>query len=627
MPLLSVIIPVYNAAAHLSKCLKSIIDQQFNDLEVLIVNDGSTDDSPQLIAGYAKQYPFIKLINQSNKGAAAARNQGIKNATGRYISFIDADDEIASGLYKKFAENIIGGDIDIFMFNGSFFRQGKTVIPFFSQNFFKPDVTENDTVTYKNINNFFYGNQSVCNKIYRTDFLRQNRFLMKEGSIFEDTLFNFTTLIKAEKIRFTYQSYYHYFNDTGDSVTHRIGKNALCLFDILEDMEKAAENIGQKDFFAYALFQLAYEKIIETLSLTQEDIRPKLFQRAKTFLTCQIKKLNPQIYQFLRNINFCFCLLHYTYEQFCDTLLLSRSDFKFSSKSFENPRFSLIVPMYNVERFIPLCLKSLINQSYENFEIICVDDGSPDHCKDLIKEYGKHDRRIKLIEQTNKGLGGARNTGVRAARGEYILFVDSDDWLSLNTLSAINDTIIKNPTDLGIISYNEFVDMTMQMIIPPTDKLFEKSDTETTEDRKRLLHFLPVAWTKYYKRTFFIDQNLFFTENVCFEDFYIHVKALICAQSIAFCPNALYYYRIRENSIMQSAYSEKKIDDLMTAFKDTLCWLKKTEFDETYRSTLAHIIAMLVNYHQQHAGERWADLFKNKISSTPELTELWQDKN
>ena len=94
---------------------------------------------------------------------------------------------------------------------------------------------------------------------------------------------------------------------------------------------------------------------------------------------------------------------------------------------------SIIVPVYNVERYIEKCLCSLINQSYKNIEIICVNDGSPDNSRDIIESLIKSDGRIRLIDQQNQGLSGARNTGLDAAQGEYMMFLDSDDWIDPET--------------------------------------------------------------------------------------------------------------------------------------------------------------------------------------------------
>ncbi len=623
LPKISVVIPVYNAARYLKRCLNSVLAQQYDgELELICVNDGSTGDSEKILHEFAQKNSNIKIINQSNKGAAAARNAGMDAASGKYVSFVDADDYLFDGVYLKFAQIVAAEDVDIYMFNG-ITEDSKTGIKaiFFSPRTFKPHVTENDCVNYKDIADFFYGNQGVWNKIYRAEFLREHHFKMKEHSIFEDTLFNFATMINAQKIRFTYQNFYHY-TQNPQSVTQSIGANAVDLLSIFEDMEKEAQKRGLDKFFSYALFQLEYEKIIETLSMTKPAFRQNFFEKSQEFLRNRIGKLDAKIYLKLININFGLALLNYNYEQICDTLLLSKDSFHFSAKKSKEPLFSIIVPVYNVQRFLPLCLKSLTNQSYDDFEIICVNDGSTDNSLALLEQYAQADARICVINQKNKGLGGARNTGVRAAKGKYLLFVDSDDWLSLSTLQILSESIKQNPTDLCLFGISEFIDQTMQ-ILPcsymNTYSGLEKCDLTAFADK---MYINTGTWNKLYDRKFFVENNLFFAEKVYFEDILIHTKALVLAKSISFCRHNLYYYRIRANSIIHSGYSEKKLDDLIKAFVDTSQWLKQLNIYDTHKKCLADFAKINFDIQLNYWGAKYANTIHKKIKENAELQNL-----
>lgn len=619
-PSISVIIPVYNAAKYLSRCINSIFEQNYDDTEIICVNDGSTDESLKILEEYGDK---IKIINQENKGAAAARNAGIKIASKDYITFIDADDYIDNGLFQHFADSIGENDIDIFMYNGKIITQNqKQEHFFFNESMFKPGVTEQSVIDHYSIANYFYGNQSVCNKIYRRAFLSEHNILLNEGTIFEDTPFYFKTLIHAKKIKFTLKPYYNYLSDNLSSVTKTVGDNAFGLFDTFLAMENDVRELKLWDFFCYALFQLEYEKLISVMSEMKEERRAEFFAKSKEFIIERVQKLKPEIYVNLVNINFCQALINYSFEQFCDTLLLSKSDYKYQNKVYENPLFSIIVPVYNTRRFLPLCLKSLINQSYDNFEIVCVNDGSPDDSGEFLKEIAEKDSRIKIITQNNKGLGGARNTGIRNATGEYILFLDSDDWLSLDTLKKISETIKEKPTDIGIFGFNEFIDDNMRLL--PTDYInqFDKFDVCKCADIKPLMYLFQCVWNKYYKRDFLINNRLFFAENVVFEDVIIHTKAMILANSITFCRGNFYYYRIRQDSIMKSQYSHKKIDDLVYAFSSTIRWLKKDGYYNEYKDVLFAFANNILAVHQQRAGQTFGKILVERVKECPELREL-----
>ena len=115
----------------------------------------------------------------------------------------------------------------------------------------------------------------------------------------------------------------------------------------------------------------------------------------------------------------------------------------------ENIKISIIVPCYNVEKYLPECLDSLLNQTFKYFEIICVNDGSNDSTLSILEKYSKKDSRIKIISQKNKGLSGARNTGIDAAKGDYIAFLDSDDWVDNNFYLKLYEAITKHNCDIA----------------------------------------------------------------------------------------------------------------------------------------------------------------------------------
>ena len=107
-------------------------------------------------------------------------------------------------------------------------------------------------------------------------------------------------------------------------------------------------------------------------------------------------------------------------------------------------KFSVVVPIYNVEKYLNKCVESILNQTYKDFELILVDDGSPDHCPEICDEYAERDARVRVIHKENEGLVAARNTGIKEAKGEYICYVDGDDWIANNLLETVWKKALKN---------------------------------------------------------------------------------------------------------------------------------------------------------------------------------------
>ena len=122
------------------------------------------------------------------------------------------------------------------------------------------------------------------------------------------------------------------------------------------------------------------------------------------------------------------------------------------------PLISVIVPIYNVEKYLDRCVDSIINQTYKNLEIILVDDGSPDNCPQMCDDYAKKDSRIKVVHKENGGLSDARNVGMEVATGEYVSFIDSDDYISLDFYETLLETIVDNDSDIvecGVVKFYE----------------------------------------------------------------------------------------------------------------------------------------------------------------------------
>ncbi len=623
-PLISVIIPVYNAAAYLPRCLESIFAQSYKNLEVVCVNDGSTDDSAEVLSDFAARDNRLRIFSQENRGAAAARNVGIKEAKGEYVSFVDADDYLLPGLYEHFIRELPADGLDIFMFNG----QSSVVPPpaglFFGRQAFKDEAKEGDIINHRALRNYFYGNQTICNKIYRTAFLRDNNLYMIEGNCFEDTHYYFATLIRAAKMKYTCASYYVYTVDNRASVTKSFGENSLGLFVTFDAMEREAKETGQWDFFRYALLQVEYEKILEIMKVATDSVRPRLFAAAREYLTPRVAALDAAICNMLVNFNLCKCLINFSYSEFQNTVLLSLEGYRFRQTPAENPLFSIIVPVYNVRRYLPFCMKSLINQTFTNMEIICVNDGSTDGVEPMLAEFAAKDARVKVISQPNRGLGGARNTGVQAAKGEYLLFVDSDDWLAVDALEKIAAVIRQTPTDIGLFGFYEY-DEQKGSLATSEDYIASFRGLPVC-DRHRISHLiyrLPCTWSKYYKRSFYQKNKLSFPEHVYFEDVAMNAKVFLLAKDISFCGHSLYFYRLRPGSIMKSAYSPKKVDDYVYSLSSTVRWLKKNGFYSEHKEAFSAFARRNLMNHLLNAGPVYGQMIKERINADKDLKKIF----
>lgn len=219
---------------------------------------------------------------------------------------------------------------------------------------------------------------------------------------------------------------------------------------------------------------------------------------------------------------------------------------------------SVIVPIYNVEKYLENCIESIIEQSYEKLEVILVDDGSTDNCPNICDKYSKKDKRITVIHQENRGLSSARNSGIDIANGKYLVFIDSDDAVEKDMILKMYNKLKEDESDLVICNYR---------IIDEIGKFGEsnsissgvwsKSDFWENYYSNQLV-FCVVAWNKLYKSEVF--DSLRYPVGKYHEDEFVIDKIIETCNKISILNDSLYLYRIRKASIMSQAYSYSSLD-------------------------------------------------------------------
>lgn len=212
---------------------------------------------------------------------------------------------------------------------------------------------------------------------------------------------------------------------------------------------------------------------------------------------------------------------------------------------------SVIIPIYKVEKYLRKCIDSVLNQTYQDFEIILVDDCSPDNCPEICDEYAKSDDRIKVIHKENGGVSSARNAGLKVATGEYIAFVDSDDFISENFLEILLDGLLTNGADLSccdrFIIYEGKGDniQELESHVNWQEVTTQKFDYALTEEK-----YAGFAWNKLFKKDILLQKNLKFDEQIFTgEDLAFVLEYLTLCEKVAYTQTPLYGYLVRDNSI------------------------------------------------------------------------------
>lgn len=258
-------------------------------------------------------------------------------------------------------------------------------------------------------------------------------------------------------------------------------------------------------------------------------------------------------------------------------------------------KYSIVVPVYKVEEYLDRCVKSILNQTYSDIELVLVDDGSPDNCPQMCDDYAKEDARIKVVHKKNSGLSDARNAGLESASGEYVVFIDSDDYIELDTCEKFSryadkeyDILIGDANvvgagncDLSHIAFDEVTD----------GKSYFKQSLKETK--------VPiVAVINAYRREFLIENALKFKSGILHEDVEFTPRVFLAAKSVVNTHNCFYNYIIREDSITTKKDKSKNACDLFDTYTQHERDFAKIEDTELKELLLDYLVCSYLSFFQ-----------------------------
>ena len=246
-------------------------------------------------------------------------------------------------------------------------------------------------------------------------------------------------------------------------------------------------------------------------------------------------------------------------------------------------KLSVIVPVYNTSRYLEKCLNSLLNQTLDNMEIIVVNDGSTDDSEEIIRKYeSDYKDKIIFINKKNGGQGSARNIGIKCAKGEYIGFVDSDDFVDKNTFKEMYEEATKNDSDIVICALNDYFEKNKET------KEIHLNLKENVDIKEALVNSIPSVVNKIYKKDLIINNKLLFDENIWYEDFPYSMQLIVNAKKINYIDKCYYYYFHRIKSTMHNENIEKNLD-ILKAFDILVKYLKEKDMYSKYEEEINYL--------------------------------------
>ena len=538
----SIIIPVYNVEPYLRQCLDSVLGQTFKNFEVLLVNDGSSDSSGDICREYVEKDSRFHYFEKENGGLSDARNYGIERAQGEYLTFIDSDDFVNEKHLENLflASRLTNADITIGGFsrfeNGTFWLY---------QDYFSSDslVSFTSTQAIQHLDSMFdvpFLNFSTAwGKLFKRELFSELRF--PYGKYAEDQFIIWKLYLKARSIyTFNVDSYVYRINKNGMSSVFSL--KHLDYIEALEERIKSTKDLEGIDInLSFNMYRYVLQRILGQLEEHDyideaKEVREKLElaeQGQYPFLSDEVKEIE-----------------------------------------VENggELISIIVPIYNVENYLRMCLDSIEQQTYSNIEVLLINDGSQDSSGEICQEYVARDSRFRYFEKENGGASDARNYGIERSNGKYLTFVDSDDWLSLTYVEDLYQAAIRNDADTVVSHYTIYNESDRNYYVHIWDDYYEK--TCTGEELVLELPSLELngyvyitSWGILFKKELF--NNIRFPKGKVIEDSRTNYKLFFRSNKVAYIHKEIYYHREGIESI-GSSVNEKLLTDVLECLLERL---------------------------------------------------------
>ena len=549
----------------------------------------------------------IIIIDKNNSGYGDSMNQGLNIVNGEYIGIVESDDFVDIDMYENLYKITKKGDIDIVRSNFYLYWENKKeIINFkFMKNLY------NKIFNPLELQNIFLYQPSIWAGIYKKDLLIKNniKFLNTPGASYQDTSFFYKTLFKSKNI-FCYKKAFYYYRQTNinSSVNNNTLNKAILVHKELNEIEKYIKrdiklyNKNEKYFNTKKIMTLLW-------NLNRVD-KKKQYNKILYKEIYDILKNDNYIHDYFNDfeIKFLNHLINYGEENTSNLFIFSPNE--------TNPKISVIIPIYNCEKFIKECLSSLIEQTFKNFEIICINDGSTDNTLKILKEFKELDNRIYVFNQNNTGPGIARNVGMNKSKGEYLIFLDSDDIFKKTMLEELYIKIKENDSDVVVCNSQNFeIKKRRKKFYEKNylinDEIIKQKTFSSLDIKKDFFNlFIWWPWDKIFKRKYIENLGIKFQNLKSTEDLFFIASAVIVAKKISYLDKILINHRIGiKNSVSNSR--EKSWDNFYYALKELKKFIKEKDLYKRFKQDFINYVASFSIWQLENInGKSFCYLYK-----------------
>lgn len=535
--LVSVIVPVYNQEKYLRQTMDCICGQTYRNLEIIMVDDGSTDSSPAILAEYAAKDSRVRVLTQKNQYAGVARNYGMREAHGEYYSLLDSDDLFEPDMIEQMVARAQETQADIVICRADTFDEanGRRPMPWQMKDKYMEGVERR----------LFSPSQSVpwCifqfligwswDKLYRADFVKKHDLQFAATRHSNDGPFVFPSLVAAQGVSIVDEKpLVHYrVSATQLSSTGSMTKAPTSCLDSIETIYGKIEELGVSpdvldafycwvaQYIHWNINQLFGEARWELIRAVRERIEDR-FHVVEQLRRIRGQEKNAPL---CRDAEPCFI----TYE------------------SMVAPVISVSIPTYNAGEFLYEALDSLLSQDVRRMEIICVNDGSKDNSLSILQEYERKDTRIRIIDVPNGGYGKAMNLGLGAAVGKYFAIFEPDDYLPQGAYRTLLDMAEGNSLDIAKGCIAQFYEKDGKRVVEP-DGNVEPGRVICPREYLPSFKFNMCTVTCLYNMEFLRRHEIRYNETpgASYQDNGMHMLSFAYADRLMCTKDVVYMYRV-----------------------------------------------------------------------------------
>ena len=635
-PKVSVIVPVYNNEKYVVPCMRSLLAQTLDDIEIICINDGSTDRSSEILHEFARHDERVVVIDKENGGYGVGINRGLDEAHGEYVTILESDDFADLDMLEQLYAYADAFQLDVVRANFYLYWSSRI----------KKDVAltlfapyECDRVidpSHREDQHCFYAQPALWSALYRTSFIRENKLRLLEtpGAAYQDTAFNFKIWACARRVMFVYKPFVHYRQDNeSSSINDKTKVYNICLEyheidrwlrEERPDLRKSLAPVMYKmmcDAYTWNAGRVADEfkldfvkRYGEELAVAEEagEVDQGLFAPGqyamvrKTitdpqgFIDFITRGIDPDrgLSLVSRKISTAGQVLaqrgaHDLWQLVKDKLanrswvpsMVDEADAAMivtrdpqlvpAGQNLPAPKISVVLPVYNTAPVLRETMDSILSQSLQEFELICVNDGSTDGSLDILNAYAAKDARVRVISQANGGAAAARNAGLEHVSAPYTMILDSDDVFDFRMFEHLYERAEKIDADVVVCKSCEYDgERSTPMEWALKVGKLPKTDAFAPTDAVGWLFeaFMGWPWDRIYRTSLIKDNGLRFPSLANSEDALFVYRALLLADKISLVPEVLIRHRMtRSGSVSNSREKNPEcFYEATTMIKDAL---------------------------------------------------------